>query len=135
MKFIMPVLAAFTLAGCSLFYPQPSAAPDEPVLAASYQPVRIEGPVADADERAACKSAGGEISRAGLLGREHCIQVYPDAGKACSGEADCLGTCRAPEGNVQAGTKTTGKCQTEDVPFGCYAVVEDGVVQHTLCVD
>jgi hypothetical protein len=135
MKILVPVLAAFTLVGCALFHPQTTLAPDETVAAASYQPVPVDGPMANAEEHAACKAAGGEISRAGMLGREHCIQSYPDAGKACSGEADCLGTCRAPDGAVQAGAKTIGKCQAEDIPFGCYAMVEGGIVQHTLCVD
>jgi len=132
MKFLFPLAAAIMLAGCAF---TTGEKPDDDGSIAAYTRVDVKGPEATAEERAACAAVGGEINRAGMLGREHCVQNYPDAGNACRGEADCLGTCRSPDGALVAGQKTIGKCQGVDVPFGCYAQVEGGVVQPTLCVD
>lgn len=137
MKFLMPIGAALALAGCAWFHSP--AAPEAETVAPepAYQRVEVAGQVATPAERAACKAAGGEVSRAGMLGWEHCVQTYPDAGKVCSGDADCEGTCRADPGNqhVAPGKPATGTCQKVDVPFGCYALIEDGKMGHTLCVD
>ena len=137
MKFLLPVAAAFALAGCASFYPPAAPEPEASVPGPAYQRVEIADEAATPAERAACEAVGGEISRQGLLAREHCVQAYPDAGKACRGDADCEGTCRADRGNQAAGPgePATGTCQAVDVPFGCYAMIEDGRMGYTLCID
>lgn len=137
MKFLLPVVAAFALAGCASFYPPAAPEPAASVPGPAYQPVVIADEVATPAERAACDAVGGEISRQGLLGWEQCVQTYPDAGKACRGDTDCEGTCRAGPGNqgTEPGEPATGTCQAVDVPFGCYAMIEDGKMGYTLCVD
>ena len=137
MKSLLPIVAALALAGCTWFHPPAAPATETAVPASRYQYVDVAGEIATPAERAACKAAGGEISRAGMLGWEHCVQTYPDAGKVCSGDADCEGTCRADTTNqgVAPGKPATGTCQTVDVPFGCYAMIEDGKMGYTLCVD
>lgn len=134
MKFFAPILAALALTGCSLFLAPAPVAPEQPEAEASYARIDFADQVATPAERATCEAAGGEVSRMGLLGWEHCLQTYPDAGKVCSDAADCLGTCRNTE-NHPPQTKATGTCQVADAPFGCYAMIEGGTVGHTLCVD
>ena len=53
-------------------------------------------------------------------------------GGACRDGDDCQGDCRADAG---ATGQVTGQCQASSDPCGCFAVVEDGRVQHALCVD
>jgi hypothetical protein len=134
MKFVAAFLAASLLAGCACFGGQPAATADAPEAATAYAHIDVEGEVATPAERAACEAAGGEISRQGLLGWEHCVQTYPDGGEACRNSSDCLGTCRS-DGEAQPGEESAGTCQVIDVPFGCYSVVEDGKAQPALCVD
>jgi hypothetical protein len=131
MKHLLPVACALALSACAFLAPPEAPAPQTP----AYQRVDIAGEAATAAERAACAGVGGSISRAGLLGREHCLQTYPDAGKTCSGESDCLGTCRHEPDASAMGKAATGTCQVTDVPFGCYAMVEGGIVSPVLCVD
>ena len=131
MKHLLPVACALALSACAFLAPPEAPAPRTP----AYQRVDIAGEAATTAERAACEGVGGSISRAGLLGREHCLQTYPDAGKTCSGESDCLGTCRHEPDASAMGKAATGTCQVTDVPFGCYAMVEGGIVGPVLCVD
>lgn len=107
--------------------------------AVEYTPIRFDLPTRDAEptdaERNRCTEAGGSVQRAGLAGAYHCVQTYPDAGKVCRDSKDCIGNCRAVN-SVKIGKPGTGTCQTVDIPFGCYALVRNGVVDGgMLCVD
>lgn len=94
--------------------------------------------LSDADRRA-CEAQGGTVRRAGMLGGETCIRPYADGGKACTDSAQCEGECRereglgAPASDPQA--PVAGVCQADDNPFGCYSVIENGVVAYGICVD
>lgn len=134
MKILLSLAAALALTGCAWFHSPAAEVLDTAPPERAYERVEVADQVATSAERAACERAGGEISREGLLGWEHCVQIYPDAGKVCSDEDDCLGTCRY-EGDAPPGSAVEGVCQTRDVVFGCYAVVDKGVLQHALCVD
>ena len=135
MRFILAILASTIVTGCSFYHRPVAIPPDEAAVVDQYKLVRFEGEVASDAERAACAEAGGSISREGMLGWEHCVQTYPDAGQTCTGDADCLGTCRYEGDASQPGARVSGTCQVRDVPFGCYATVEGGRLQHALCVD
>lgn len=90
--------------------------------------------------RATCATLGGEMRRGGLLGAEHCVRRFSDAGKPCTDGGQCLGArCyfetrdgprRPPvEGPAQ------GTCAADDDEFGCWSLVKDGRVAGGLCVD
>jgi len=101
-----------------------------------YARIEFAAPQATAEERAACEAVGGTIQPSGKLQWENCVQTFADAGKACSGEADCVGECRyEAEVEYVGGTEVAGTCQTTDARFGCRTVVEDGKILHTICVD
>lgn len=101
----------------------------------AYKPVRVEGQVATAAERAACDKVGGKIMRDGMAGFERCTQTYSDAGKACTDGSDCIGSCRGTGDMSDFGAKAVGECQRTDSPFGCFQEIEDGKVTAALCVD
>ncbi len=135
MKFLFALFAAITFSGCAWFHAPATPDPEPGAAESSYTHIDVAGEIATPAEHAACGAIGGSIRREGMLGWEHCVQTYPDAGKACSGEADCLGTCRYEGEVAEPGTHVPGTCQVVDVPFSCYATVEDGRLQHALCVD
>jgi len=68
MKFLLPIAAAFALAGCASFHPTAAPEPEASVPGQAYHRVEIADKVATPAERAACDAVGGEISRQGLLG-------------------------------------------------------------------
>lgn len=85
-----------------------------------------------------CASQGGRIESRGKLQRPVCVHPYSDAGKVCSGKADCKGRCLAnegPGGLPKLGDATGGHCQPDDRLFGCYAEVEGGKAKAAICVD
>jgi hypothetical protein len=86
-------------------------------------------------DSAACEAGGGEVRQEGMLGMYRCVKPYADAGKACSGKADCEGQCRFEGDAPTDGSPVTGACQRDDSPFGCYSEVEDGKIIHAICVD
>jgi len=101
-----------------------------------YARIELAAPQATAEERASCEAVGGTILPSGKLQWENCVQTFADAGKACAGEADCIGECRyEAEGEHVPDTEVIGTCQTTDARFGCRTVVEGGKIAHTLCVD
>lgn len=102
-----------------------------------YEKITFAGEIATAAERARCEAAGGEIRIDGMRGWQQCIQTFPDAGKACTDSGQCMGQCRLKlsEAEANTGQPVTGTCQAKDSPFGCYATVENGKVQNTICID
>ncbi|GAA0335653.1 hypothetical protein GCM10009087_52650 [Sphingomonas oligophenolica] len=91
------------------------------------------------DEARVCLERGGHQSRA-PFGPPVCQLPYADAGKACSGKADCRGECLsdAPEhANIVAiGTPVAGRCEAGTNTFGCYARVENGkLAERYGCTD
>lgn len=127
---IAALLAA--LPACSLF----SGGKTEEVAPAGYERIEFAGAKATDAERAACLSAGGTVVPSGKLQWENCVQSFMDAGTACSGSSDCVGECRyVGEAEPVPLMQVTGTCQATDARFGCYTVVEDGKIAHTICVD
>ena len=84
--------------------------------------------------RKQCAALGGVLEQAGRLGRYACYAQFADGGKTCADSDDCAGDCRAVDG-AKSGQETTGVCTPNNVPFGCYANVEGGVIGPYLCVD
>ncbi|UWX03892.1 hypothetical protein H1235_15690 [Pseudoxanthomonas sp. NC8] len=89
-------------------------------------------PVVDA---AACAAQGGTVRRVGMSAAPTCVIPYPDAGRICSDNSDCIGSCRADPGAI-IGDAGTGTCQrdSQDV-FDCYLEIEAGVVVGGMCVN
>lgn len=114
--------------------PAPEVAMPEPATP-PYEPIAFVGQTATDAERELCIAAGGEIVPSGKLQWENCVLPFADAGKACSGETDCIGECRYAGEEVPPGTAVAGTCQATDAKFGCRTVVEGGLIAHTLCVD
>lgn len=83
----------------------------------------------------ACGARGGDLMRVGRLQTEQCVVPFSDAGKPCRDGDDCLGDCRAREVGPNPGTRITGVCAPNNLPFGCNTPIEDGRAQPTLCVD
>lgn len=107
-----------------------------PIDEQSYQAVPVKGPVATAEERAACTAVGGDIVRDGLAGYDRCRQYFSDAGKSCTDSTDCLGRCDVPPNtSVDLDQPVTGQCTANDSPFGCYQSVTDGSAAPPICVD
>jgi len=99
--------------------------------------IRMEPDLPSAELRS-CATTGGFIAQRGKGGRAMCVHPYGDAGKACTGKADCRGKCIATAGDdglPRAGQPTAGFCQADDKLFGCYAEVENGVARRAMCVD
>lgn len=90
--------------------------------------------LADIDTKK-CTTDGGTIRGVGMLGTPACVIPFPDAGKTCSDESECQGSCVAPDG-APVGTSISGTCQrdTHDF-FGCINTVDHGVVVAGLCAD
>jgi hypothetical protein len=137
MKIALFCLALLALPACSLFHPAgegTTAAPE--TLPPAYERIVFAASKATPAEIAACEAAGGAIQPSGKLQWENCVQPFADAGKACSGDADCLGECRYEgAGELAPGAAAIGTCQVTDARFGCNTVVENGKIAHTLCVD
>jgi hypothetical protein len=134
---ILVGLAAPLIASCAAIRDFHAANPDFGSTVPPYERIQFASQFATADEKARCEEAGGTVERAGRAGWERCVQTYPDAGKACTGSADCLGECRLPDvaETPAPGTPAEGICQATDAPFGCYTRVEGGKVEASLCVD
>ncbi len=128
---IISIFSVTLLAGCSTG----SASSDDEI--AEFTPVTFASTKATAAEKEACEKAGGDIKKTGRLQAEHCIQPYPDAGKACSDETDCLGWCILEDSVSEPvpGTPANGVCQPTTDSFGCTTLVKDGKIEVTICVD
>ena len=123
------VLAALLLVAC--------AGPEAPDLAQTIEEKesRDIGALARSLKTAeACKAAGGQWGRGGLSPEPFCNMRYDDAGVACRDASECGGLCIASEEQDTA-SRSTGVCQTFTSQFGCYGLVESGVVGPVLCVD
>lgn len=153
MRALLALLIALAAAACSKSQSGAETSPPEPVTASDSAdanesaPPPVENAGGDktieemraeslaAIDRAACEGAGGEVRQEGMLGMYRCVKPFADAGKECSGKADCEGQCRFDGDPPTDGSPVTGVCQRDDSPFGCYSEVEDGKVTGGICVD
>jgi putative hemolysin len=85
---------------------------------------------------AECAAKGGTIKLVGMMQMPACVIPSRDAGKACTDGDQCQGDCWAsPDTSPGRDGKASGYCQPDNMPFGCHAAVEDGVLQPALCAD
>jgi hypothetical protein len=136
MKVALVCLALLALPACSLIHPATGEGAAPEAAPPAYTRIEFAASKATPAERAACEAVGGTIQASGKLQWENCVQRFADAGKACSGNADCLGECRYEgEAELPPGASVTGTCEATDARFGCTTTVENGRVARTLCVD
>ncbi|MBX3477925.1 MAG: hypothetical protein KF910_09965 [Brevundimonas sp.] len=83
-----------------------------------------------------CATRGGQMRPVGRMQSVRCVLRYADAGKPCTDGAQCQGDCRV-EGDAapREGQQVQGRCQVENVRFGCFTTIENGRAQATLCID
>ena len=84
-RLILLGAAVTVIAACSALRDYHAANPDFGSSAPPYERIQFASQFATPAERARCEAAGGEVRQAGMLGWQHCIQTYPDAGQACRG--------------------------------------------------
>jgi len=82
-----------------------------------------------------CSNIGGIVKNVCMKGIPVCIQTYKDAGKVCNDGSDCYGDCRIETKFVEEGSTTSGFCNVDDNPCGCFQLVIEGRAQHVLCTD
>lgn len=129
MKYLV-LIGLLALGACT------TAAPDADDIK-DFTPISFAGQKATVDERASCEAAGGTVERVGRMGVEHCIQPYPDAGEVCDSKADCLGRCEygVDVSDPVPGAPADGVCQATTKGFGCVTLVENGMIERTICID
>ena len=113
------LLAALALAGCATSTTKPVA----------------DSATADAQQ---CKASGGFLDQRGRRGTTMCVHRFAGAGKSCASDSDCEGRClavRKDGGLPSAGDASPRQCQPDDKLFGCHAMLENGKVASTICID
>lgn len=95
----------------------------------------VSAPAEAGPSAADCAAKGGAIQPAGLMGRDYCVIPYKDAGKTCANDADCEGQCWISGVAAGPNPDVRGQCQPTNMPFGCNASLDKGVVSPVLCVD
>lgn len=88
-----------------------------------------------------CKEADGELVGNGPSDTWRCNLPTSDAGKECSNQSDCEGSCIVDlEDNSRVTDKheiiyTKGQCTSWMITLGCNAYVEEGKVSNISCFD
>ncbi len=68
-----------------------------------------------------------------MFGMASCVEPFADAGKSCGDESDCEGICVAPPG-AEVGDHVSGACHADTASlFGCFDVIETGIVVGGMC--
>ncbi|WP_296816184.1 hypothetical protein [Brevundimonas sp.] len=128
MRHVLTALVLVLVAACAPA-PAPVSAGDQ----WSEAPVSAPPAPPDSPEARACADEGGTLRPVCRMQSLQCVVEYSDAGRACRDGDDCQGDCRADVG--AQGQSVVGQCQASSDPCGCFAVVENGRVEHALCVD
>lgn len=83
----------------------------------------------------ACRARGGEIRGFGMFGTPVCAVAFSDAGKACTDKADCEGMCLLNDSDLPEGSPSSGQCQQDDHPDGCWLEIVGGKTAGGWCLD
>lgn len=94
----------------------------------------------DTRQRHQCEARKGRIMIAGLSGKEICALPLADAGKSCTSGSQCIGDCLLDDRDTSRRGLTparpvVGQCQSSDYGFGCRTIVENGRIEHSVCID
>ncbi|GAB5457777.1 MAG: hypothetical protein Hens3KO_08070 [Henriciella sp.] len=127
LKIVTGILLLSLIASCS----------SEPKTKTEHTKIVFSAEFATEAEKLACEEVGGTVQKAGMLGNEHCIQVYADAEAECTDSSQCLGRCtlRVEEVAIVGDKKVVGRCELNDSPFGCIQEVKKGTTQPAICID
>ncbi len=87
-------------------------------------------------EKEQCVAQEGDWRMFGLPARYRCLLTAKDAGKPCTGKADCTYECEyGPKGRTgplpgEPTEGVTGECQSQNYSYGCGGIVEGGRVTY-----
>jgi hypothetical protein len=97
---------------------------------ASGKCIKIIPKFGDAQTEEECLQKGGDWRSWGLRDIEYCQIPSNDYEKDCVDGSECFfGKCISQDGNIP------GKCQKYRNIFGCFAYVNNGVINSKICVD
>lgn len=84
-----------------------------------------------------CSQQNGSMQRQGMAGCYTCTITYEDAGKTCSDKSDCLGDCKNYGEPIAMNVPNqTGQCASNNVVFGCYQTIKNGMATNAMiCID
>lgn len=134
-KFVILILCATCSMLVSACAVKPSSESTDDV--SQYADQRSFCPKVTTDKVAACAKEGGTLKKQGKAQCYACTISYTDAGKTCSGSADCQGKCYNRGQPVPLNVPNqTGQCARDNVVFGCRQTIENGMATDgMLCVD
>ena len=82
-----------------------------------------------------CAGRGG-VPTDGPFKERYCRVPYADGGKRCTDKSQCQGACIVLGGVATShATPVAGVCETANVQYGCFSILEQGAHVQTLCVD
>jgi hypothetical protein len=84
-----------------------------------------------------CAERGGAPT-SGPFKERYCRVPYADGGRACTDKSQCQGACIVLGGVAKtqpAAARVFGVCETANVQYGCFSLVEHGAAVQTICVD
>jgi len=94
----------------------------KPETAAAPPPTAAPVP---SPEETRCLKHGGTWASTGASGAKACVRPTGDAGKSCSKQSQCEGSCLA----------RSRSCAPITPLFGCNAILQDDGREVTLCLD
>jgi hypothetical protein len=100
-----------------------------------FRPVVRTVGATPADEVRRCEQNGGKIERRSLGQRfEVCVVPFRDAGSRCTDNSQCEGACIA-DAVSRTRVASTGRCQADNDPYGCFSELVNGKTDELVCVD
>lgn len=145
-KMILVSCVALLLTACASHHVQDGKPKDgqhtvhaqsaQPSLSA-YADQRDFCPKVSADTLNTCTAQGGSLQKQGKAQCYACTIEYSDAGKVCTGSADCQGGCYNYGESLPINVPNqVGQCAKNNVRFGCHQRIEGGrAANGMLCVD
>ena len=84
-----------------------------------------------------CAGRGG-VPTDGPFKERYCRVAFADGGKRCTDKSQCQGACIVLGGGAKSAAHPgpiVGVCETANVQYGCFSILEQGAAVQTACVD